>query len=227
MRTGNKKISASMMCADFIDMRSCIDGLEGAGIEYLHFDIMDGSFVPNYTLGVCVADQIRRITRIPFDYHLMIDAPESKLDYFDIRPGDMVSCHYETMKHSQKALAHIRDRGALAGIALNPGTSCSLIWDLLDDLDFVLLMTVNPGFSGQRMVKHSLSKIRELRKSLDDSGNGRILIEVDGNVSFENARAMSLAGADIFVGGTSGLFRSDMNIAAAAAALRRSVEQKI
>jgi len=224
MNPKKKIISASMMCADFIDMRKCVHELEQAKIELMHFDIMDGSFVPNYTLGACVANQIRSVTKIPFDYHLMIDAPESKLNCFDIREGDYVSCHYEAMKHSQKTLAAIREKGAFAGIALNPGTSCSLISDLLDDLDFILIMTVNPGFSGQKMVKHSIEKISLLRKMLEELGYPDIRIEVDGNVSFENARLMSIAGADIFTAGTSGLFRKDMSILAAAETLRENME---
>lgn len=218
------KISASMMCTNFIDVKSDLIALENSGIEMLHFDIMDGSFVPNFTLGPCVLNNIRSKTNIPFDIHLMIDKPEDKIDFFDIREKDYVSVHCESTNHLQRLLVKIRGKGAHPGVALNPATPLDQIENILDDIDFVLIMTVNPGFAGQKFVPHQLNKIKKLREMLDKSGYNDIMIQVDGNVSFENAMKMRQSGANVFVAGTSGIFRKDMDIPAAARKLRESIE---
>lgn len=218
------KISASMMCANFLELKQDILDLEASGIEYLHFDIMDGCFVPNYALGPCVLEQIRSFTRIPFDIHFMVEKPEEKLRFFDIREGDYVTVHYEAAKHLQRLLTEIRSLGAAPGVAINPATPFCLLQDILDDTDFILLMTVNPGFAGQKMVPGCLEKIRRLKAYLAENGHESVEIEVDGNVSFENAKLMREAGADIFVAGSSGLFRQDSTLAEAAKKLRGAIE---
>ena len=205
-----KQISPSLMCCDFFDFNNQIKTFEKEGIEYLHIDIMDGSFVPNYTLGTDFVKQLKTKTNIPVDIHLMIDNPESKLDYFTFGEGDIVSVHAESTKHLQLALKKIKNRGAKAYVAINPATPIYAIEEVLDDIDGVLVMTVNPGFAGQKLIPSGLKKIERVREFLDKNGKHNVAIEVDGNVSFENARLMSNAGADIFVAGTSSIFGIDL-----------------
>jgi len=201
-----KMIAPSLMCADFLRLGEELQALEACGIEYLHVDIMDGSFVSNYTLGTDFVKKMKGASSIPLDLHLMIEDPERKLDWFSFGKGDFVSIHWEATRHPQAALAAIRARGAQAMLALNPGTPLAVLEELLPDLDGVLVMTVNPGFAGQKLIPQTLDKIRNLRTMLDHRGYGSVQIECDGNVSFENARKMSDAGANIFVAGTSSIY---------------------
>jgi len=201
MRVGAGKIAPSMMCADFLNLEKDIRVFERLGIEYLHIDIMDGLFVPNYTLGTDYVRKLKQATHIPLDIHLMVERPEAKLDWFDFGGNDYVSFHYEAAKHVHRAVQRIKERGAKAMLALNPATPLSVLEDTLPDLDGVLIMTVNPGFAGQKLVPQTLDKIRRLRQARPD-----IDIEADGNVSFENAVKMRECGADIFVAGTSSIF---------------------
>jgi ribulose-phosphate 3-epimerase len=202
----DKKISPSLMCADFFNLGREISELERLGIEYLHIDIMDGVFVPNYTLGTDFIKNLHRATRIPLDIHLMIDRPDAKLDRFEFKPGDYVSIHYESTPHVQRSLAAIRAAGARPMIAINPATPIGVLEDILQDIDAVLIMTVNPGYAGQKLIPQTIEKIARLRRMLDESARPEIEIECDGNVSFENAAKMSRAGANIFVAGTSSLY---------------------
>lgn len=215
-----KMISPSMMCADIFAMRETLEAFEKNGIEYLHLDIMDGTFVPNFTLGTDYCRLMKTHSDIPLDIHLMINDPENKLSWFPFGENDIVSIHFESTKHSYRALQQIKERGAKAFLAINPGTAASVILPMLDVLDGVLVMTVNPGFAGQKLVPSALHKITEVRRLAEESGRSDLLIEVDGNVSFENAVDMSAAGADIFVAGTSSLFRKDMSFDSAAKKLR-------
>lgn len=218
------EISASMMCVNFLDLRADLNALKEAGIEYLHFDIMDGAFVPNYTLGPCFLDSLREDTDITYDIHLMVERPEDKLHYFDIRSGDYVSVHYESTCHLQRVLANIKKAGAHPGVALNPATPINAMEEILEDIDFVLVMTVNPGYAGQKLISQTIDKISRVKDYLLKRQRVDIKIQVDGNVSFENARIMRGAGADIFVAGSSGLFMKDMSIMQAAAKLRAAIE---
>lgn len=220
------ELSASMMCANFLDLQNNLKELQAAEIEYLHFDIMDGQFVPNYTLGPCVMDQIREQTDIPFDIHLMVERPEDKMNFFNIQQGDLVSVHYETTYHLQRLLERIRKMGACPGVAINPATPVTSITEILDDVDFILIMTVNPGFAGQKMIPYSLNKIAKTKWFLLDHGYPNIKIQVDGNVSFENSRHMRDAGADIFVVGSSGLFMKNMTIYNAAMEMRKCISHE-
>ena len=217
------EISVSMMCANFLDLTEDLAELKEAGVEYLHFDVMDGVFVPNYTLGPCLLDALRDHTDIAYDIHLMVDRPEDKLGFFDIRPGDYVSIHYESTNHAQRVLATIRQLGAKAGIAFNPATPIDSLEYLRNDIDFVLIMTVNPGFAGQKLVASCLEKIVQVRQVLDRLGLHDVPIQVDGNVSFENARKMRQAGANIFVAGTSSVFAKGKKIVEATALLREAI----
>lgn len=212
-----------MMCADIFSLGETLDVFEKNGVSYLHIDVMDGEFVPNFTLGTDYCRKMKQASSIPLDIHLMINDPEKKLSWFDFGEGDIVSVHFESTKHPYLALQMIRERGAKAFLAINPGTASSVILPMLDVLDGVLVMTVNPGFAGQKLVESTLSKISEIRALAKEYGKD-LLIETDGNVSFENAVRMSRAGADIFVAGTSAVFRRDMSLAEGLMKLQTCVE---
>jgi ribulose-phosphate 3-epimerase len=212
------------MCADFRFLEREIRALERAGCEYLHFDIMDGTFVPNFTLGPDIVRAVRAMSSIPCDIHLMVVRPEEHLHLFGLRPGDLVSIHAEACIHLQRTLRLIRNEyGARPMVALNPSTPLSALDYVLDDVDAVLLMTVNPGFAGQGLIPSTLGKIGQLRTRLDADGRQGILIAVDGNVNFENALKMRRLGADIFVAGSSSLFVKDADIEAQARRLRECI----
>ena len=213
-----------MMCADIGKIGETLDTFKKEGIELLHIDVMDGEFVPNLQLGTAFVEQIRKMSDIPLDIHLMINRPEDKLDWFGIREGEWVSIHYESTNHVQRALARIKAKGAKTMLALNPATPLCMLDDVLDDLDAVLIMTVNPGFAGQMLVPATLDKIKRLRKMLDECGRSDILIEVDGNVSFENGKKMSEAGANIFVAGSSSVFCKELTLGEGIGRLRNAVK---
>ena len=201
-----QQIAPSMMCADYRTFADLLTTFEEQKIEYLHIDVMDGVFVKNYTLGTDFCRRLREMTAIPLDIHLMITEPEWKIDWFAPRPGEYVSVHAEATDHLQRALAKIRDFGAIPMAALNPSTPLNVLDYVLDDIDAVLLMTVNPGFAGQKLIPQTLKKITDCRKYLDERGYGHVEIEVDGNVSFVNAEKMYAAGANIYVAGSSSVF---------------------
>ena len=202
------KLAPSMMCCDFLNMGEQIRTFERHGIELLHIDIMDGHFVPNITLGTDFVRQVKKATDIPLDIHMMAEEPERLLGMLDFGEGDCVSLHTESTRHLQRALRMVKDRGAKALVALNPATPVESVCEVLDDMDGLLIMTVNPGFAGQKLIPHSIDKIARARRYLDENGKSEAEIEVDGNVSLENAVRMRAAGADIFVLGTSGIFKS-------------------
>ena len=201
------KLSPSMMCADLFHLAETIRAFEANKIPYLHIDVMDGSFVPNIMIGTETVRQMRKFSSIPMDIHLMIEEPGEKLEWFEPQSGDYVSVHAETTRHLQRVLAKIRSLGAKPMAAMNPATPLAAIEEVLCDVDAVLIMTVNPGYAGQKLIPQALEKIKRLRTLLDDKGLENVEIEVDGNVSMENALKMCEAGANIFVAGTSLLFK--------------------
>ena len=205
----------SLMCVDLMNAQRDIEALERVGVEYLHIDVMDNHFVPNITLSTDFAKAVKGITSVPLDIHLMVEDPARytipQLTF--LGPEDIVAVHYEAVLHPLRALTAIRQLGCKAGIAINPATPICMLEDILDDVDMVLVMTVNPGFAGQKLIPSTLAKIARLRKMLDESGHGNVLIEVDGNVSFENAVKMHAAGADIYVAGSSSLFSKEASLA--------------
>ena len=219
----NAKLSPSMMCASINRLIGTLAEFKTAGIEYLHIDVMDGIFVPNYSLGTDYVRQLREITDIPLDIHLMIERPEDKINWFDLKPGEYVSVHLESTSHVHRALNKIQSTGAKPMVALNPASHYKSIEHLLDYIDAVLIMTVNPGYAGQKLIEATLAKITKLRHWLDRKNYGHIEIEVDGNVSFVNAKRMREAGANIFVAGSSSLFAPDYKLPVAISKLREAV----
>ena len=222
------KLAPSVMCvSEWQGSEEVLKKLEKGGIELLHADVMDGVFVANLMLGTDSIKHLRKASPIPLDIHLMIERPEDKLDWFGIQPGEWVSIHVESTKHLQRALAKVREYGAHPMVALNPATPLCMIEDVIADIDGVLLMTVNPGFAGQKLVPQTLEKITRLRKMVDDMGRQDVVIEVDGNVSFENGVKMRKAGADIFVCGTSSLFTKTGNLEENIVKFREAVDNAI
>lgn len=200
------KLLPSLMCVDFSRMAQTLEVFEQCGIDALHVDIMDGEFVPNYALGTDFCRQLRGLTPIPLDIHLMISRPDTKLSCFAIQPGEYVSVHWESTPHIHRTIGAIAALGGKPMLAINPATPYDVIRYLLPDLAGVLVMTVDPGFAGQQLVPAMLQKLRDLRTFLDENGYPDLEIEVDGNVSFENAEKMRQAGATMFVGGSSSVF---------------------
>lgn len=216
------KISASIMCADFLRLGSVVKELESSGVDFLHFDIMDGHFVPNFTLGPDIIKVLREQTRLKFDTHLMVIDPERYVERFVEVGSNIIVVHVEACRHLHRTISLIRKIGAQPGVALNPATPLSALDYVLEDVDIVLVMTVDPGFAGQTMIPSMLSKIRELRSKIDERGlNAQI--QVDGNVSFENAPKMVSAGAEILVAGSSSIFRKDLTITDGVKALKESI----
>ena len=199
-------LAPSMMCCDYLELGKQLRSFEKAGVDLLHIDIMDGSFVPNFALGTDYVRQLKDATDIPLDIHFMTEYPERHIDAFPIGKGDYVSVHFETTKHLQRLIGTLKKMEAKVLLAINPATPVEVAVDVLEDIDGLLIMTVNPGFAGQKMVPHSIDKIARSRRFLDEHGKTEADIEVDGNVSISNAILMKNAGANIFVAGTSAVF---------------------
>ena len=211
-----KLLSASLMCADLLNMEEAIKDLEKANIDYLHIDIMDGSFVPNITLGFDLINSIKKATDIPLDIHMMVYEPSKFIERMNLSENDIVCVHYESDIHIHRTLELIKNKGCKAGLAINPGTPVESIRNLMDYVDMLLVMTVSPGFAGQKIFKGADRKVTEARKLLTQWGYGDTLIQVDGNISLENGKRMYNSGADIFVLGTSSLFLKDKSLEQAA-----------
>jgi ribulose-phosphate 3-epimerase len=217
------RIAPSILSADFARLADAIGVVERAGADVLHVDVMDGHFVPNITIGVPVVKSISRVTKMPLDVHLMITDPDRYLDAFVEAGASMVSVHVEVLPHLHRTLSRIRELGAKAGAAVNPSTPIAVLSEVADLLDYVLIMSVNPGFGGQRFIPRSLQKIASLRAWLTASGSTAD-IEVDGGVDVGNANALTRAGATILVAGASILGQPDP--AAATVALRRAADAR-
>ncbi len=200
-------VAPSILSADFGNLKEQILNLEKGGADYIHIDVMDGVFVPNITFGPPVIKKIRDISKIPFDVHLMIDKPERYIEDFVKAGADIITVHEEATMHLHRTIQQIRSYGVKAGVALNPSTPIENIKYILDYLDMVLIMTVNPGFGGQKFIKSMERKIIDLRNIINDK-NLDILIEVDGGIKLENAKKIINLGADIIVAG-SGIFEAE------------------
>ena len=201
------KISASMMCAGLDKIFYYLTEFKEVNLEFLHIDIMDGDFVPNLALGTDYVKSLRRITNIPFDYHFLVNNPLEKMSWFDIREGDHVAFHYENNKKIQECLEFLKRLGAESYIAINPETDYHFLEPYLNDINGILVMTVHPGFAGQKLVSSTIKKVEDLKNYLDKMGKKDIKIEVDGNINIENAKILYEKGASIFVGGSSSVFK--------------------
>ena len=204
------------MCADILNLGSALKELEAAGIGYIHCDLMDNHFVPNLMLPPEMLSKLHDATDIPFDYHLMTEKPETVIPMLKLKSGDMVAIHYESTVHLQRIISMIKSAGAFAAVAINPATPIEMLSEILPELDAVLIMTVNPGFAGQKLCPGALDKIARIKEMLRARGLNDVIIMVDGNCSFENIPKMRAAGADVFVVGTSSVFNGKTSIKDAA-----------
>ena len=198
------KIAPSILSADFACIKDEVVAVERNGASYIHLDVMDGRFVPNITWGPKIVADLRKHTKLIFDCHLMIVEPERYVEHFRKAGADIITFHLEATPHAQRLLTHVRSLGAKAGVSICPQTPVALLEDIVDDADLILVMSVNPGFGGQRFIEHTLEKIRQARALIERS-NAACEIEVDGGITLENARSVAQAGADVLVIG-SGIF---------------------
>ena len=217
-------VSPSILSADFgklgADCRMVLD----AGAQMLHYDVMDGHFVPNLTFGPDFIKAMQRTTDMPLDIHLMVEDPALILGRFDIRKGDIVSSHVELTLDFKELSNKVHEKGGLFGLAVNPETEIEKLETYLPYLDTVTLMLVHPGYAGAKMVDGIMNKVAQTRKYLDNKGYRNILISVDGSVSKERAHAMAEMGADIFVGGTAGIYRKGMDLSQTIPEMREAID---
>ena len=201
-----KKLSPSILSADFSRLKDEIQAVEEAGADYIHIDVMDGHFVPNITIGPMVVEAVKKITSLPLDVHLMISDPDKYIEDFIKAGSNLLSVHVETCPHLQRTVTYIRDKGVKPAVVLNPSTDLYTLEYTLEEVDMVLLMTVNPGFGGQKFIPGMIPKIKKLRRLIDESQLS-VELEVDGGINLENIGLVSQAGADVVVSG-SAVFKS-------------------
>ena len=201
-----KYIAPSILSADFSKLGDEIRSVEKAGADWIHVDVMDGHFVPNITIGPLIVEAARRITSLPLDVHLMIENPDRYIEDFAKAGADLISVQVEACIHLNRTIQLIKSLDLRAGVVLNPSTPLSSVEWILEDVDFVMIMSVNPGFGGQKFIPNSLDRIRALRKMIQDRGLS-VLIEIDGGVNIKTIKHISDAGVDVFVAG-SAIFKS-------------------
>ena len=221
--TRRVKIAASLMCDAFRHLEASLREMEEGGVDLIHVDVMDGAFVPNFTLGPDITRAVKGMTSIPIDVHLMSVSPERHLDTFLACGLEYFSIHQETCWPLTRSIMRIKEAGVKAGVALSPATPVSTLEQLLPELDFVLLMTVEPGYAGQKLLPFAFQKIAAMR-AMADRLNPALEIEADGNVSFEYAPKMVDAGADMLVAGSSSVFKKGLTVQQGARQLRQVCE---
>jgi len=199
--TGGVRLAPSILAADFARLGDLVREAEAAGADCIHIDVMDGRFVPVISLGTPIVEAIRRVTGLTLDIHLMIEEPERHVGAFMDAGGDVINVHVEATRHAHRIAREVRGRGKLAGACINPGTPVAVLEPLLPELDQVIVMAVNPGWSGQKFIQGALPKVRSLRQMIDSAGLAT-QIEVDGGVTVQNAPACAGAGADVLVAAT-------------------------
>ena len=200
-------VAPSLLAADFLKLGQEIDMVNESLADWFHLDVMDGQFVPNISYGMPIIKQIKSLAKKPLDVHLMIERPEQYLSTFRECGADVITVHYEACTHLHRTIQQIKETGAKAGVALNPHTPVSLLENVIEDLDLVLIMSVNPGFGGQKFIYQTLAKVREA-KDMITVRNTQTVIEVDGGVGLQNAEKLLQTGADVLVAGSS-VFRAE------------------
>ncbi|MDX7995634.1 ribulose-phosphate 3-epimerase [Bacillus subtilis] len=203
------KVAPSILSADFAALGNEIKDVEKGGADCIHIDVMDGHFVPNITIGPLIVEAVRPVTDLPLDVHLMIEEPDRYIPAFAKAGADILSVHAEACLHLHRTIQLIKEQGVKAGVVLNPHTPVQVIEHVFDDLDLVLLMTVNPGFGGQKFIHSVLPKIKEVKRMADEKGKKDLLIEVDGGVNKETAPLVIEAGANLLVAGSAVYGQSD------------------
>lgn len=210
-RKNTKLIGPSILSADFARLGEEVTALQKSGVDFIHFDVMDNHFVPNLTFGPCVCKAIRPYVDLPIDVHLMTEGVDDLIVNFAEAGANMISIHPESVYHLSRSLSLIREKGCEAGIVFNPATPLSYLDWVMNDIDFVLVMSVNPGFGGQPLIENSVEKVKEVRLKIDafekSDRKRKIRLEVDGGVKLENIRTLALKGVDMFVVG-SGIFNN-------------------
>jgi ribulose-phosphate 3-epimerase len=201
------KIAPSILSADFSRLGDEVKAVEQAGADYIHIDVMDGHFVPNITIGPLIVEAVKKVTKLPLDVHLMISDPDRFIDDFSKAGSDIITVHVEAVNHLHRSIQVIRKSGAGPAVSLNPATPLQMIEYILDDVDMVLIMSVNPGFGGQKFIPEVIPKIERLKEIIDKRGLD-VEIEVDGGINPDTIGLVSSAGADVFVAG-SAIFHSD------------------
>lgn len=219
----NIKLSASLMCVDWLNLKNQILDLENNGIDYMHYDVVDGVYAPDFTMGTSIIDTVRDFTKLPGHYHLMVEEPMRLFDNFKLTKNEIFTIHQETSKNLHRDLINIKEKSQVA-VAISPATSLEHLEYVIEELDNVLILTVNPGFKSQKMIPQVIRKIENLKNLITKMGL-KLTITVDGNVNKNTIPDFIKAGADVLVLGSSGLFKKDISIKKAVEEIKESIDK--